>query len=232
MIRKSVAYWLCLILTCFTIFMSVEAKQAESTAPKLFSSLSKTTQKILQSCDVGEGELNRLLALSYDGFDQDFDGGWRALSHKENCKLAAQKTVELYILFNNAINLNQLRLLRWHAGQIAADLNNYPMAIAFFKASIETGSEAAKSKKPWNLYARGSIAFLMRDKAALQQIRNELSTIPVSEAEKNSRREFLKSNPNIRMPDGFIDEPQNLSVLDRLLRCFEQPYEDAYSGKC
>lgn len=228
--RKPVTYWRYLMITGFIFSISVEASQVDDKAPKFFSSLNKSTQAVFQRCGIDNEELDRLLTLSYDDFDQNFDGGWRTLSFKDNCKPAAQKIIELYILFDNAINSNQLKLLRWHAGQVAADLGNYPLAIAFFNASIDNDGESSKSKKPWNLYAKGSIAFLMRDKNALQQIRDELSVIPVSEDEKNARRQFLKENPNIQMPDGFIDKPQNLSVLDRLLRCFEQPYSAAYDG--
>ncbi len=227
--KKSVTYWRYLMITGFIFSISVKASQVDDKAPTFFSSLNNSTQAVFQRCGIDNEELNRLLTLSYDDFDQNFDGGWRTLSFKDNCKPAAQKIIELYILFDNAINSNQLKLLRWHAGQLAADLGNYPLAIAFFNASIDNDGESAKSKKPWNLYAKGSIAFLMRDKNALQQIRDELSVIPVSEDEKNARRQFLKENPNIQMPDGFIDKPQNLSVLDRLLRCFEQPYSAAYN---
>ena len=34
------------------------------------------------------------------------------------------------------------------------------------------------------------------------------------------------------MPEGFVDEPANLSVVRGLLNCFGQPYAKAYGGKC
>jgi hypothetical protein len=73
----------------FIFSISVEAKQVDDKAPTFFSSLNKSTQAVFQRCGIDNEELNRLLTLSYDDFDQNFDGGWRTLSFKDNCKLAA-----------------------------------------------------------------------------------------------------------------------------------------------
>jgi len=85
--------------------------------------------------------------------------------------------------------------------------------------------------RAWNLYADATIAFLQQDKAALQKAHDTLAALPVSEEEKASRRQFLKDNPNVTLPDGFIDAPQNLSPVRDFLNCFDRPYAEAY-GQC
>ena len=73
---------------------------------------------------------------------------------------------------------------------------------------------------------------LQRDRKVLAALRNELAALPVSEEEQAARRQFLEENPNVSMPESFVEEPQNLSVLDRLLRCFDSEYAAAYNGDC
>ena len=34
------------------------------------------------------------------------------------------------------------------------------------------------------------------------------------------------------MPQGFVEQPQNLGVVDRLLTCWDRPYAEAYSSQC
>lgn len=84
----------------------------------------------------------------------------------------------------------------------------------------------------WQLYVKGSISFLKRDLNSLQLVRDQLAAIPVTEEEQEARRKFLRENPSIRMPDGFVESPQNLDVLDRLIECFDSNYEVAYQGDC
>ena len=230
MIRKSKFYLFFLLVANVVFDVSAMSPQSISTDIKLIDSLSKTELPLLKRCGIDNNELIRLLNLPYDQFDQDFDGGWRAISYKQDCKYAAQRIIELYILFNT--DTKHLRGLRWHAGQLAAGLGNSTIAIAFFNASMHNEIEATESQRSWNLYAKGSIAFLNRDKARLRDIRNELATIPVSKKEKLMRQKFLEENPNVIMPNGFLEQPQNLPVLDNLLRCFDPPYDKAYGGDC
>ena len=34
------------------------------------------------------------------------------------------------------------------------------------------------------------------------------------------------------MPEGFVEQPMNLNVVDRLLSCFASDYGEAYAGSC
>ena len=46
----------------------------------------------LVDCGVDQAERDRLMALDVRSFDQDFDGGWRAVSYRDGCELAAVVT--------------------------------------------------------------------------------------------------------------------------------------------
>jgi len=195
-----------------------------------FFLLSAQLQKEMTACTVEQAEFDRLLALSQKGFDQNFSGeGWRPLADKEGCKNTAGEVIKAYILYSTpAIPENQ-NILRWHAGQMKAGAGKYNEALAFFRGTYYRDSDTRNGE--WNLYVDATIAFLSGDREALVQARDKLAAMPVSEKLKTARRKFLKDNPNITMPDEFVDEPQNLTPVNNLLTCFGQPYAKAY-GKC
>ena len=184
----------------------------------------------LQRCGVDAAEFDRLLALDQAAFDQDFDGGWRAVASGEGCRLAAATLIEAYLLHSRPSPPPSPLLLRWHAGQMLAMAGQVERSLAYFEGAYERGDDP--DTVAWNLYVEGTLAFLRRDRDALVAAREALAAQPVSEEEKAARRQFLEDNPRIRMPEGFIDKPQNLDVLERLLACFDGPYEQAYGGQC
>lgn len=200
----------------------------------IFSSLNNETVNTLSQCEVDAAEFERLMSLSYRDFDQDFSGGWRKVSSNEGCDKAGQLIIEHYILYSTKYLPGELKYLRWHAGQQAAEYGNYQSAIGYFKTTLKNTEVQAlnESELLWQLYVQGSIAFLERDKDKLQGIHDQLAVIPVSDEEQAARRKFLEDNPHITMPDGFVEKPQNLSVLERLLECYEYEYKVAYHGNC
>lgn len=198
----------------------------------VFASLAPDRQQRFLACEVDAGELQRLLRLSYQQFDQDFSGGWRAVSDRDGCADVAQQVIEQYILFTRLTSASALQTLRFHAAQEAANRGEYAVAVAFMNATMPTGEQLSEDETLWKLYVQGSIAFLQRDRQQLQAVRDQLAAMPVSEEEKAARRKFLADNPRVSMPEGFVDEPQNLAVLDRFLRCYEAGYAEAYAGDC
>ncbi len=207
--------------------LGIEPVETEPDSPddfSVFSILPPDQQEILAKCNIDSPELERLLRLSEDKFDQDMQGGWRLIARDENCLEAAAITIKAYINYSHPRAPENIRILRWHSGQLLAGTDKTEDAVAFFRGTYSDDVE-------WNLYVDGTIAFLQSDKQALKAARDTLAARPVSEEEKEARRQFLSDNPNITMPDGFVDEPQNLSVLDRLLACFGRDYNQAY-GKC
>ncbi len=177
----------------------------------------------LAQCGVDEARLTSLLALDQDAFDQDMAGGWRVVARQDGCWAAAADLIEVWR--DHSENLEAAYSLNWHAGQMRAMAGEPQAAIALLERA-KTDSEA------WNHYADATIAFLDRDRAALEAARAELAELRPSEEEMAARRQFLEDNPTITMPEGFVEQPQNLPVVDRLLSCFEGSYAGAYGGEC
>lgn len=196
-------------------------------APDTYTDYPEATRVEFQKCDIDEDEFYRLMGLSYRDFDQDFKGGWRAIDYKDGCGPVAAHILKSYLTASKNRFTDHTSSVKWHAGQVLAGIGRYEEARTYFEQTYKS----ADSLGDWNLYVDGTIAFIKRDKSALIAARDKLAKIPVPEALKNARRQFLKDNPNITMPKGFIDEPGNLSVLNQLITCFDKPYSEAY-GKC
>lgn len=192
----------------------------------------RPSQDRFVECGVTDEEYDRLMTLPQKDFDQDFRGGWRAVSRQEDCNSVAGYLIEDYIQKHDIIPLSGNNILFWHAGQTHANSGNYERAIVFFTDAYTPNLHPDEHGYEWGLYAEGTIAFLQDDLISLTAKRDTLAAIEVSEAAKQSRRKFLLDNPNITMPEGFIDEPQNLTPLNNLIACFGRPYEEAYHGKC
>lgn len=215
-----------LVLTACDHSESIGANQDEYSGA--FAIIDSQSRKELLECGVDQNEFNRLLRLSQGKFDQDFKGGWRAIGYKENCNNAAAEMIKAYILYSEPFPSKRISILRWHAGQTKASAGNYLEAISLFKGTYKSDNEHGVA---WNIYVDATIAFLQNDLAALTQAHDSLASLAVTEEEKESRRKFLEQNPNIKMPDGFVDQPDNLATVESLLECFGQPYSEAY-GNC
>lgn len=196
-------------------------------APDEFRAYSEQAQSKFIKCGVDEDEFYRLIGLSYRDFDQDFKGGWRAIDYKDGCKIAAQNMLKSYLTYHAYKHHSERSMLLWHTGQVLAGDNKYDEAVKYFRQTYKSGDHSTE----WNLYVDATIAFLRKDKSALITARDTLALQTVSEEMKASRRGFLKQNSNVTMPNGFVDEPQNLSVVNKLIKCYDEPYSVAY-GKC
>ena len=159
-----------------------------------------------------------MLALDENAFDQDLTGGWRALSNK-GCELAA---ADLIAAYRAAHAGGRSYLSFWHEGQLRADARQTARATALFARARKPAAQDAGWG--WNLYVDGSIAFLRRDRPALQRARNRLAALPPP-----------PSLAAMHGPDGQpvqVGWPMNLNVLDGLLRCFDRDYRTAYGPTC
>src|SRR5262249_19345867 len=135
--------------------------------------------------------------MDYQSFDQT-DAGWRGIE-KRGCGLEAAKLVDAFHEFHQrALEPSQHRILDFHAGQLYALEQINDIAIERFRESLAPG------KSTWNVYVRGTIAFLEGDRGALEAARDELVSA---------------SDPN-------------MDVLRFLARCFGRPYREAYSRQC
>jgi hypothetical protein len=193
-----------------------------------FDKLSVKNQSILKSCDVSEEKFNMIMSLDFQSFDQNMNGGWREVANQENCNMASSILIGTYLARSKIYYEIYRSSLRWHMGQMLAYENKYEEAIPYFENTYHA-NEARTS--PWNLYVDGTIAFLKKDKALLRSKRDLLAKSPVSESMKKSRQKYIDDNPEVKMYEGYVDEPMNMPVMNDLLACFDQPYSKAY-GNC
>ena len=156
----------------------------------------------------------QMLALSQDAFDQDMNGGWRALAAREGCIEAAADLIRDY---REAKGLPD-SVFVWHEGQLRASLEETERAIELFEKSRYPQEDPLG----WNLYVEASVAFLRKDKPALIRARDALAQV----------QKPADWDPRDAQGHAFaVSWPLNLDVVDRLIRCFDRPYKEAY-GNC
>lgn len=153
-----------------------------------------TAARPATSCDVLSA---RMLDLPFQAFDQGPDG-WRRLSDSFLCGSHAAPTIAAYWRAHGDLTPNESALLFWHEGQLRAGLGQGPEAVALFKQSRWSGEP-----EWWRLYREATIAFIQRDRAALERFRAMLASTS--------------------------EQPPNLDVVDGLIRCFDRPYAEAYA---
>jgi hypothetical protein len=154
-----------------------------------------------------------MLSLDEEAFDQTINGGWRALAQKPQCERVAADLIRDY----RQTHHSSAPMLFWHEGQLRADVGQTEQAVALFD-----NSRRKNDKSGWDLYVDGTIAFLKHDRPSLLKARQSLATLP---------------RPSDWAPillDGHLVElpwPENLNVLDGLLKCFDRPYQEAYGSE-
>lgn len=206
-----------------TVFLAAAALHGSPAAQAAIDDLGPARTERLAACGVDAERLAALLALDQQAFDQDFTGGWRTVAARDGCDTATADLIEVWR--DHSPNKTSDSILHWHAGQMRAHAGETDAAIALFNAS-------RSESRAWNLYVDASIAFLRGDRPALEAARAELATLTPSEELQAARRSIMADNPEIVFPDGFVEQPQNLNVVDRFLACFGGSYAGAYSGEC
>lgn len=196
---------------------------ASPQAEAALADLGEDRAAALAECGVDAARLADLLALDQQAFDQDMDGGWRRVGRADGCEEAAADLIAVWR--EHSGNLVSSSIIDWHEGQMRAYAGQTQAAIALFDRSRSDGAE-------WDLYVDATIAFLEGDRAALEAARAELATYVPSPEVIAARRQFLEDNPQIQVPDGFVEQPQNLNVVDNLLACFGRSYAEAYGTDC
>ena len=155
----------------------------------------------------------KMLGLSQNAFDQDQQGGWRELSYRPGCTLAAADLIRDY---RETKGLTA-GILYWHEGQLRAFAGQTAQALALFAQSRRNGNDP----QGWDHYVDATIAFLKKDKSALLAARESLARIP-----RPADYQPPKLPPNVKLTSTW---PPNLGVVDKLIRCFERDYQEAYS---
>lgn len=151
-----------------------------------------------------------LLALDEYSFDQDMNGGWRAVAQHEECTEIAADLIRDYRETRGLTST----ILYWHEGQLRALAGSTDEAIRLFEKSRKTFDIHG-----WNLYVDASIAFLKRDKPALLAAREALARLPRPE-------DFDPRDAQGKLVS--VSWPLNLRVVDGLITCFDRGYKEAY----
>lgn len=173
-----------------------------------------------------EADRERLLALDESAFDQDLSGGWRALSAQPGCTLAAADLIADYRKKHG----KQSGLLLWHEGQLRASGGQYREAAALMEGARKPASD---DRAGWNLYVDATIAFLRRDRAGLDAARAALAAVPPPVGA--GVPPVVDGYMEVDFEDGQkrrIRWPPNIDVVEGLVRCFDKPYDEAYSDAC
>jgi hypothetical protein len=153
-------------------------------------------------CSISQVEHDKLMKLSFDGFDQTMGEGWRKYSN-QGCKKEAASLLDEYFEIHQAeLEDWQKRVNRWHAGQVYAAMDEYKTARERFVVSYDP-DEAEDPEFPWNDYVDATIAFLDGDREKLQKHRDRIAA---------------------------TEGQQNLHVVDSLLEFFGEPYSVAAFG--
>lgn len=139
------------------------------------------------------------LALPFEEFDQHGEGGWRRLAAAD-CDAESTQLIEAYM----ARQAKTHPVLRWPASQPTARAGDYARGIAAARQTRQP--DEANNELPWNAYVDATVAFLQGDREAPGANRRHL-------AATTARSETHRPN---------------LASVERLQRCFGQPYTQAY----
>lgn len=164
------------------------------------------------------------LARDAVAFDQIEGQGWRPL-YDAQCFIEAAELLRYWqarhandLDLTNPRERNLAHILAWHEAQMWAFGGRNDIALPMFEASYR--EERGLSGTTWNLYVDGTLAFLRRDRSALKMAIAKLAVIPKPAGWDSAVGQDGKP---ISVP-----WPQNLDVLQGLLRCWDQPYASAY----
>ncbi|QNR97161.1 hypothetical protein ICJ04_17055 [Stenotrophomonas sp. 169] len=160
-----------------------------------------------------------MLALSFEAFDQDLQGGWRTLGEAKGCHAEAADLIAEYRRVHQPQEGN---VLTWHEAQMRANAGQSAAAVPLMRQSLRGPDGEASG---WNANVEGSIAFLERDNAALQRAVAKLAATPPPPGLDVKDGKFLITDPEGNSVE--IRWPANLDVLQALQRCFDTPYLQA-----
>jgi hypothetical protein len=158
-------------------------------------------------------DLEAMLALDRQAFDQDMKGGWRVLQDR-GCFAEAAELIREW----RHQKRDHAQILYTHEGQMRAFAGQTEAAVALLRLTYKPMDE--DSGFGWNFYMDGTIAFLERDREGLATAIERLRAIP----RPTSASMFRADGSPI-----FADWPPNLEVLKALEQCWDKSYAAAYS---
>jgi hypothetical protein len=168
----------------------------------LFSAINLNAHASFPShCRLSEQNLNYLLTLSYDEFDQSHDGGWRTLS-AEKCYFLAGKLIDVYLNTHPELLVWQSANLLFHAGQLYAFDNRNFLAVQRMRDAV--WSLEGFPNTNWNGYVNATIFFLQKNRVGFNV----------------QRQVVLRSTTEVNK--------SNAEIVDNMLRHFHASYGYVY----
>jgi hypothetical protein len=155
-------------------------------------------------CSLTAADKQANALLSYDEFDQTgtLPSSWRALS-KRGCEAMAADAAEDYLLHRTPMSEGARINILFHEAQSLAVAGREREAARLMAASKDL-KQTPDADFDWNSYVEGSWAFLLKDRARLDEAVAVLS--------------------RSTEPGNVI----NAKVLRGLAKCFDRPYKQAY----
>jgi hypothetical protein len=186
--------------------------QSNNTATKS----AKTAEECVENHDA-------LMTLSQNAFDQDIHGGWRTIADKDGCLGVAADLIQEFRETHEPTN--RIFVLFWHEGQLRAELGQTAQALALFKQAYRPQGDNWKIA-PWNYYADATIAYLERDRKALQAAHDRLYTLQKPDGWANYVTRYKE------MVGTVPEWPEHANAVNSLIKCFEKPYSEVFGDDC
>ena len=158
-----------------------------------------------------------MLLQDYQTFDLT-GRGWRAVDQQPGCEAAAADLIARYrALQRGILQEPEARTLRWHEGQVRAGLGDTAAALALLTTTHDPDPASV-----WNPFVDATIAFLNKDRPALEAARDTLAAAPQPPEFEAMAADFEQRTG--RRPVW----PPNLDVVRAFVTCFDRTYREAY----
>lgn len=158
-----------------------------------------------------------MLALPLHDFDQT-DAGWRSLDAK-GCEAVVADGIALYRAENaSRLATEDTGTLDWHEGQLRAAAGQTDSAISIMEAGLDASTDAIRP------YHEATIAFLKRDRVALEAARDRLMALPEPAYFTQAKARYETNYPDLPP----LTWPLNRDKVEGFIACFDRPYGEAY----
>lgn len=161
-----------------------------------------------------------MLLQDFDKFDLS-DFGWRKVLRQQGCEPAAAELIAKFVALRlPMLSREELRSLRGHEGLLWARIGEKDKALAL----LAQANDPADPNGPAALFITATIAFLKKDRTALEDARTALAGAP-KPADYDAQAEEYTRATGVPAPAW----PPDLDAVDALLKCFDRPYREALS---
>jgi hypothetical protein len=189
-------------------------------------------QRTAAECGLTSAEA--FMSMDYDAFDQQ-PTGWRSIrlgdGVREGCERARGDLIEQYVARNypgpqaDGRREAERQGMLWHLAQSRAMTGDVDRALELLRANVRYEEANGGATDGDLAYARGTVAYMEGDLARLRQMRDELAATPKPEGWEEGLARLRARRPDVELPPW----PPNVPVLDKLIRCFDRPYREAYA---